>query len=136
MPRNGKLVRIALVVAATAAVAVVAVATAGSASARSKGTLNGAGSSLVAPAVAQWASMYSADTVNYSAIGSGGGIQAISLMQRHRVQADQRVQVGAAAIVCLDAVEVSARDCGRCDVARQIGGVQAGDGQLFDGRRV
>ena len=78
MPRNGKLVRIALVVAATAAVAVVAVATAGSASARSKGTLNGAGSSLVAPAVAQWASMYSADTVNYSAIGSGGGIQAIS----------------------------------------------------------
>jgi phosphate transport system substrate-binding protein len=78
MPRNGKLVRITLVVAAAAAVAVVAVATAGTASARSKGTLNGAGSSLVAPAVAQWASMYSTDTVNYSAIGSGGGIKAIS----------------------------------------------------------
>jgi phosphate transport system substrate-binding protein len=78
MPRNGKLVRITLVAAAIAAVAVVVVATAGTASARSKGTLNGAGSSLVAPAVAVWAQMYSADTVNYSAIGSGGGIKAIS----------------------------------------------------------
>ncbi len=78
MPRNGKLVRITLAVVAIAAVVVVAVTTAGTASARSKGTLNGAGSSLVAPAVGQWASMYSADTVNYSAIGSGGGIKAIS----------------------------------------------------------
>jgi phosphate transport system substrate-binding protein len=78
MPRNGKLVRTTLVAAAIAAVAVVVVATAGTASARSKGTLNGAGSSLVAPAVAQWASMYSADTVNYSAVGSGTGIKDIS----------------------------------------------------------
>ena len=78
MPRNGKLVRSTLVAAAIAAVAVVAVATAGTASARSKGTLNGAGSSLVAPAVAQWASMYGADTINYSAVGSGTGIKDIS----------------------------------------------------------
>lgn len=44
-------------------------------------TLVGAGSTLVAPLVAQWQSPYSAAhgvTVTYGAIGSGGGIQQIS----------------------------------------------------------
>ncbi len=44
-------------------------------------TLVGAGSTLVAPLVAQWQSPYSAAhavTVTYGAIGSGGGIDAIS----------------------------------------------------------
>lgn len=78
MPRNGKLVRITLALGAAGLVAALAVTSAGAAGKRSAGTLNGAGSSLVAPAVAQWAQMYSADTVNYSPIGSGGGIKAIS----------------------------------------------------------
>jgi phosphate transport system substrate-binding protein len=78
MPRNGKLVRITLAIAAAALVAALAVTSAGAASRRSAGTLNGAGSSLVAPAVAKWGSMYSADTINYSPIGSGGGISQIS----------------------------------------------------------
>jgi phosphate transport system substrate-binding protein len=78
MPRNGKLVRITPALAAAALVAALAVTSAGAAGKRSAGTLNGAGSSLVAPAVAKWGSMYSADTVNYSPIGSGGGIKQIS----------------------------------------------------------
>jgi phosphate transport system substrate-binding protein len=78
MPRNGKLVRVTLALAAAGLVAALAVTSAGAAGRRSAGTLNGAGSSLVAPAVAKWASMYSADTINYSPIGSGGGIKAIS----------------------------------------------------------
>jgi phosphate transport system substrate-binding protein len=78
MPRNGKLVRITLVLAAAGLVAALAVTSAGAAGKRSAGTLNGAGSSLVAPAVAKWGSMYSADTVNYAPIGSGGGIKQIS----------------------------------------------------------
>jgi phosphate transport system substrate-binding protein len=43
-----------------------------------KTSLNGAGSTFVAPLVAQWTSHYSAADVSYSAIGSGGGIAAIS----------------------------------------------------------
>jgi phosphate transport system substrate-binding protein len=78
MPKNGMLIRIALVLAAASLVAALAVTSAGAAGRRSAGALNGAGSSLVAPAVAKWASMYSADTINFSPIGSGGGITAIS----------------------------------------------------------
>ena len=78
MPRNGKLVRITLAPAAAGLVAALVVTSAGAAGKRSAGTLNGAGSSLVAPAVAKWGSMYSADTINYSPIGSGGGISQIS----------------------------------------------------------
>ena len=48
------------------------------ASTRSAGVLKGAGSSLVAPAVAAWGQLYKADTVQYSPIGSGGGIAQIS----------------------------------------------------------
>jgi phosphate transport system substrate-binding protein len=78
MPKNGMLIRIALALAAAAALAALAAATAGAAGQRSAGTLKGAGSSLIAPAVAQWGQIYSGDSIQYSPIGSGGGIQAIS----------------------------------------------------------
>jgi phosphate transport system substrate-binding protein len=82
MPRNGKLVRIALGVAAAAVVATLAVVSAGAASAKSTGaTLNGAGSSFVAPLVQAWKAPVQAAlgmTVNYSAVGSGAGIAAIT----------------------------------------------------------
>jgi len=86
MPRNGKLVRITL---AFGAAALVGALVAGSATAAHKshkarhgGTLNGAGSSLVAPAIqGVWTQMYQAAkgvTVNYSSVGSGTGIADIS----------------------------------------------------------
>jgi phosphate transport system substrate-binding protein len=83
MPRNGKLVRITTGILAVAAVAVVAVVMTGTASAkRSADTLTGAGSSLVAPAVSGvWGPAYSSAhgvNVNYSSIGSGKGIIAIT----------------------------------------------------------
>jgi phosphate transport system substrate-binding protein len=78
MPRNGKLVRITLVLAAAALLGALAVTSATAASKRSAGTLKGAGSSLVAPAVAQWGTMYNTDQIQYSALGSGAGIKAIS----------------------------------------------------------
>jgi phosphate ABC transporter phosphate-binding protein len=82
MPRNGKLVRIALALAAAALLGVLAVASAGAASAkRSSATLNGAGSTFVAPLVQSWvAPVKSARgvTLNYSAVGSGAGIAAIT----------------------------------------------------------
>ncbi len=82
MPRNGKLVRIALALAAAALVASLAVITAGTASAKSSSaTLNGAGSTFVAPLVQSWvAPVKSARgiTLNYSAVGSGAGIAAIT----------------------------------------------------------
>jgi phosphate transport system substrate-binding protein len=85
MPRNGKLVRISLVVAAAAAVAVVAVVTAGAASAKSSGgTISGAGSTFVAPLVTKWMSPVQSQlgiTLNYNAIGSGGGVAAITNKQ-------------------------------------------------------
>jgi phosphate transport system substrate-binding protein len=84
MPRNGKLVSISLVTAA-AAVAVVAVITAGTASARStSGTVKGAGSSFVAPLVAKWVTPVQQQlglTLNYNAVGSGGGVSAITNKQ-------------------------------------------------------
>jgi phosphate transport system substrate-binding protein len=77
MPRNGKLVRMALVLAAAVLLGALAVASATAASKRSNATLKGAGSSLIAPAVAVWGSIYNGDTIQYSGIGSGGGIKAI-----------------------------------------------------------
>ena len=50
-------------------------------SALAAGTLNGAGSTLVAPLEAEWASAYDSktgNTVNYNAVGSGTGIADIS----------------------------------------------------------
>jgi phosphate transport system substrate-binding protein len=78
MPRNGKLVRITLALAAAALLGALAVTSATAASKRSSGVLKGAGSSLVAPAVAQWTTMYNTDQIQYSPIGSGGGIGQIS----------------------------------------------------------
>jgi phosphate transport system substrate-binding protein len=78
MPRNGKLVRITLALAAAALLGALAVTGAAAAGKHSAGTLTGAGSSLVAPAVSQWGTMYSADSIQYSALGSGAGIKAIS----------------------------------------------------------
>src|ERR1700756_2321461 len=85
MPRNGKLVRITLVVAAAAAVAALAVTTAGVASAKSSAaTVNGAGSSFVAPLVNKWIAPVKSSlgiTLNYNAVGSGGGVSAITTKQ-------------------------------------------------------
>lgn len=86
MPRNGKrLVRMALAFAAAALVAAVAVISVGAASAKSTGgTVNGAGSTFVAPLVTKWeAPVQSAlgITLNYNPVGSGGGVTAIRTKQ-------------------------------------------------------
>jgi phosphate transport system substrate-binding protein len=82
MPKNGMLVRITFALAAAALVATPAVGAAGAAhKKRQGGTLNGAGSSLVGPALAVWGPMYQKAkgvSVNYASIGSGGGIAQIS----------------------------------------------------------
>jgi phosphate transport system substrate-binding protein len=71
----------------TSAIAIAAVVAfaAGSAGARtSDTTLTGAGSTFVAPLVAQWAPAIGSAygyTVNYNPIGSGGGIQAVTTRQ-------------------------------------------------------
>jgi phosphate transport system substrate-binding protein len=85
MPRNGKLVRMLLIAAAAAAVAVVAVVTAGTASARSSSaSVTGAGSTFVAPLVSKWMPAVQQQLgiqLNYNAIGSGGGVSAITNKQ-------------------------------------------------------
>jgi phosphate transport system substrate-binding protein len=69
-------------VAGLLGLALAAAAIAGTASASgSKATLNGAGSTWVYPLVSLWATNYSGAHINYSSIGSGGGIQAISNRQ-------------------------------------------------------
>jgi phosphate transport system substrate-binding protein len=81
MPTLGTSIRMVGAVAATALLAVVAAGTAGARPARQATTLNGAGSSLVAPALAIWSPAYakaSGVTVNYSSVGSGAGIAAIT----------------------------------------------------------
>lgn len=85
MPRNGKLARIALALAAAGVAASLAVITAGTASARSSGgTVSGAGSTFVAPLVTKWMSPVQSQLgiqLNYNAIGSGGGVSAITNKQ-------------------------------------------------------
>lgn len=82
MPRNGKLIRIALMLAAAATLGALVVTSAGAASAkRTSGTLNGAGSTFVAPLVQQWIGPVKSKlgiTLNYSPVGSGAGIAAIT----------------------------------------------------------
>src|SRR2546423_2855868 len=51
---------------------------AASANRAAKTTLNGAGSTFVVPLVSKWQGAYKQATVNYSGIGSGGGIAAIT----------------------------------------------------------
>jgi phosphate transport system substrate-binding protein len=83
MPRDGKLIRIALAAAALAAVATLAVTTAAPASARSSATVNGAGSTFVAPLVSAWVKPVArlGITLNYNPVGSGGGVTAITTKQ-------------------------------------------------------
>ena len=85
MPRDGKFVRITLVVAVAAAVAALAVATAGTASAKStSANVNGAGSTFVAPLVSKWQGPVQQQLglqLNYSPVGSGGGVSAITNKQ-------------------------------------------------------
>lgn len=78
MPRKGNRVRISLAVAAAAALGALAVGSAGAAGKRSTGTLNGAGSSLIAPAVAVWSQLYAASSIQYSPVGSGQGIKSVT----------------------------------------------------------
>jgi phosphate transport system substrate-binding protein len=82
MPRSGKLFHITLALAAAAAVAALVAAAAGAASKRhSGGSIVGAGSSLIAPAVSGvWGPNYASAKgveIQYSSIGSGKGIAAI-----------------------------------------------------------
>ena len=81
MPRNGTTIRISSVVAAAALLAVVVVGAAGAKPARQASTITGAGSTFVAPLVAQWQAAVGealGDTLNYSAVGSGAGITQIT----------------------------------------------------------
>ena len=82
MPNIGNSIR--TIIALTAAAALAALAAGGAAAApakRSGTTLVGAGSTFVAPLVSQWipalGSAYGYE-LQYSAIGSGGGINAIT----------------------------------------------------------
>jgi phosphate transport system substrate-binding protein len=85
MPRNGKLIRITLALAAASLVAALAVITAGAASAKSSSaTISGAGSTFVAPLVTKWMGPVQSQlglTLNYNAVGSGGGVSAITNKQ-------------------------------------------------------
>jgi len=83
MPRDGKLLRIALALTAVVAASAFVAAGAGAASKRqSSGALVGAGSSLIAPAVlGAWGPAYQAKAgvnIQYSAVGSGAGIAQIT----------------------------------------------------------
>jgi len=82
MPKYGSFIRTTAALAAAALVAALAVGGAGAAPAKHEDTtLTGAGSSLIAPAIAVWQPLYGAArgvTVNYSPVGSGAGIAAIT----------------------------------------------------------
>jgi phosphate transport system substrate-binding protein len=66
-----------LVVAGTALAAWTSLAGA-SPTRQNAGSLQGAGSTFVFPLVSKWSTVYKASQVNYSAIGSGGGIASIT----------------------------------------------------------
>ena len=61
-----------------AALGVAAAVLTGLASARPTASLSGAGSTFVVPLVTAWTQHYHSGSVNYSGIGSGGGIAAIT----------------------------------------------------------
>src|SRR5439155_19071717 len=63
------------------AVMVFAARTGLAAASSKKASLTGAGSTFVAPLVSQWISHCSAASINYSGVGSGAGIAAISSRQ-------------------------------------------------------
>jgi phosphate transport system substrate-binding protein len=70
--------RLAAALAALSVAAVALTALTGLASARSSASLSGAGSTFVVPLVTAWTQHYKGASVNYSGIGSGGGIGAIT----------------------------------------------------------
>jgi phosphate transport system substrate-binding protein len=81
MPRIGTSIRIVSAFAAAALLAVVVAGTADAQAARHATTLSGAGSTFVAPLVSQWIAPIGAAygiELQYSAIGSGGGVAAIT----------------------------------------------------------
>src|ERR671933_2669131 len=59
-------------------VALAAIAVSQAATTRATDTIKGAGSSFVAPIVAQWQQGYKSADIQYNPIGSGGGIAAIT----------------------------------------------------------
>ena len=81
MPKLGSLIRTSAVVTAAALLAVAAAGTAGASRASHHSTtITGAGSSFVSPLVAQWVAGIGAAygyELQYSPIGSGGGVAAI-----------------------------------------------------------
>ncbi|MGH3054817.1 MAG: substrate-binding domain-containing protein, partial [Gaiellaceae bacterium] len=85
MPRNGKLVRVSLLIAAVGALAALAVITAGAASAKTNANdVNGAGSTFVQPLVTKWEGPVQQQlgiTLNYNGVGSTGGVNAITNKQ-------------------------------------------------------
>jgi len=70
--------RMRLLAIAAVVFAAALVLTAFAAASAKKESLTGAGSTFVAPLVAQWTAHYSAADINYSAVGSGAGIAQIS----------------------------------------------------------
>jgi phosphate transport system substrate-binding protein len=81
MPKLGTSIRIISAVAAAALLAVVVAGTAGAKPTKQLSTISGAGSTFVSPLVAQWISPLGAAygiELQYSPIGSGGGIAAIT----------------------------------------------------------
>jgi phosphate transport system substrate-binding protein len=81
MPKLGTSIRITSAVAAAALLAVVVAGAANAKTARHASTISGAGSTFVAPLVSQWISPIGAAygiELQYSAIGSGGGVAAIT----------------------------------------------------------
>lgn len=82
MPRNGMIARTTVALAAAALVAALAVTSAGAA--QKKTSLNGAGSTFVAPLVDTWISPVGSAlgiSLSYNAVGSGGGVSAITNKQ-------------------------------------------------------
>ena len=81
MPKLGTSIRITSAVAAAALLAVVVAGAANARTARHATTISGAGSTFVAPLVAQWVagigSAYGIE-LQYSAVGSGAGVTAIT----------------------------------------------------------
>jgi phosphate transport system substrate-binding protein len=82
MPKSGNFIRTIALFALAAVLAIVAAGTAGATPAKKTGTtLSGAGSSFVAPLVAQWmapiGSAYGYE-LQYNPIGSGGGVAAVT----------------------------------------------------------
>jgi phosphate transport system substrate-binding protein len=82
MPKVGNLTRILALAAVAALLAVAAATTAGATSTKTSGTtLSGAGSSFVSPLVSQWIPAVGSAfgyELQYSPIGSGGGIAAVT----------------------------------------------------------